>query len=72
MTGSTARRSALFLSLLMLIGGPLGTFMTSNDFIDDSPSLEPATNPMYAGVGDDAVVQLSGNNVFFQLLIHHY
>ena len=49
MTGSTARRSALFLSLLMLVGGPLGTFMISNDFNEDSSFLEPATTPLYAG-----------------------
>ena len=64
MTGSTARRSALFLSLLMLVGGPLGTFMISNDFNEDSSFLEPATTPLYAGAGDDAVVQLSGNSVY--------
>ena len=64
MTGSATRCAALFLSLLMLFGGPLSTLLTSNDSASVDWHLEPSTNILYAGQGDDAVIQLDGNNMF--------
>ncbi len=64
MTGSATRRAALFLSLLMLFGGPLSTLLTSNDSASVDWHLEPSPNILYAGQGDDVVIQLDGNNMF--------
>ncbi len=65
MTGSSSRRGALLLSLLMLFGGPLQTMLT--DGTSPSPNsvfLEEEETILFAGVGDDAIIQLPGSGSY--------
>lgn len=65
MSGSSPRRGALLLALLMLFGGPIQTMMTdiaSSPF--DSNVLSDEDSILFAGAGDDAIIQLSGSGLY--------
>ena len=65
MTGSSSRRGALLLSLLMLFGGPLQTMLTDVTSSSSNPVfLEEDDTVLFAGIGDETVIQLSGSGSY--------
>ena len=65
MTGSSSRRGALLLSLLMLFGGPLQTMLTDGTSSYQNPVfLEEEETILFAGAGDEAIIQLPGSGLY--------
>ena len=65
MTGSSSRRGALILALLMLFGGSLQTMVTNGTSSSSTPVfLEDDEAILFAGTGDDAIIQLSGSGSY--------
>ncbi|MBT5390739.1 MAG: hypothetical protein HOL22_00120 [Euryarchaeota archaeon] len=68
MTGSSSRRGALLLTLLMLFGGPLQTMLSEPSSVTEMPTfLEDEETILLAGTGDDAIIQLSGSGSYSEL-----
>ena len=65
MTGSSSRRGALLLTLLMLFGGPLQSMLTEGVSVPSNPGhLEDEAAALFAGTGDAAIIQLSGSGSY--------
>ena len=64
MTGSSSRRGALLLSLLMLFGGPLQTMLTDGTSSPPNSVFLEEETILFAGVGEDAIIQLPGSGSF--------
>ncbi|MGY8727785.1 MAG: hypothetical protein ACKVKS_00990 [Candidatus Poseidoniales archaeon] len=65
MTGSSSRRGAFLLTLLMLFGGPLQSMLTDGTSPSSNPVfLEGDDTILFAGVGDDAILQLPGSGSY--------
>ena len=64
MSGSSSRRKAMLLALLMLFSGSLQTMLTQNTSPSSSSVLFDDETPLFAGAGDDAIIQLSGSGLY--------
>ena len=65
MTGSSSRRGAFLLTLLMLFGGPLQTMLTNDTSQPSNPVFLEVSEPILsAGAGDDAILQLPGTGLY--------
>ena len=68
MTGSSSRRGAFLLALLMLFGGPLQTMLNGTSSESSATAfLEDKEPILLAGAGDDAIIQLSGSNSYSEV-----
>ena len=64
MSGSSSRRKAMMLALLMLFSGSLQTMLTQNPSPSSASALFDEHTVLYAGTGDDMILQLEGSGSY--------